>query len=383
MSRGIKKREIKNRISKVRKIMEKEGMNALIVIGRSFYDRVGNLAYLSNHIPAFPASTFSGTVKGLGHGVLLLPLDDEPVLLVDGPDYREDLVAIDDVRIGLDMPSALKEILEEKELTEATIGIVGSDIMPLTFYWDISSKMPKIQFENADDIVNSLRAVKSKEEIKLLKKAAEIADLGLKAALNEIKEGKKESEICATGIKASIEAGADFVRYLRVHSGKWSTMTSRWPQATKKKIKTGEIINLDLIGAYRGYQFDVNRSTILGKPSKKQYDLLEAGLKATRFAVKMAKPGIKVSEIVEKTLEFADEMGYKEYMSGFMGHGIGLETVEDPYILEGVSGELSENMVVNIEPGITVPEFAGVRIEQETIVKQNPEVIVGIDDKLW
>lgn len=190
-------------------------------------------------------------------------------------------------------------------------------------------------------------------------------------------------DVCAAGINASMIAGADFVRYLRVHSGEWSIMTSRWPQATEKKLEKGEIVNLDIIGAYKGYQFDVNRSTVLGKPNKKQEKLLEIGLDATRFAVNMAKPGIKIEEIVEKTLSLVDKKGYGKYVSSFMGHGIGLETVEDPYIVKGVDMELKENMVLNIEPGITITDFAGVRIEQEVIVKDEPEVITKTEDKLW
>ncbi|HEC92669.1 MAG TPA: hypothetical protein ENI51_06735, partial [Candidatus Atribacteria bacterium] len=80
MNKGIKKREVRDRIVKVKKIMEKKDIDAIIVIGRSFYDRTGNLAYLTNHIPSFPASTFSGNIKGLGHGVLFLPLNDDPAL---------------------------------------------------------------------------------------------------------------------------------------------------------------------------------------------------------------------------------------------------------------------------------------------------------------
>ncbi|HEC86751.1 MAG TPA: M24 family metallopeptidase [Thermoplasmatales archaeon] len=107
------------------------------------------------------------------------------------------------------------------------------------------------------------------------------------------------------------------------------------------------------------------------------------GLDATRFAVNMAKPGIKIEEIVEKTLSLVDKKGYGKYVSSFMGHGIGLETVEDPYIVRGVDMELKENMVLNIEPGITITDFAGVRIEQEVIVKDEPEVITKTEDKLW
>src|SRR5437867_10922523 len=89
--------EILERVAVVRAHACERGWRGVVAIGRSFYDRPGTLAYLSGHQPPFPASPASAGRRGLGHGVVVIPTEHEPVLLVDG-EYREDLVAIADVR---------------------------------------------------------------------------------------------------------------------------------------------------------------------------------------------------------------------------------------------------------------------------------------------
>jgi hypothetical protein len=78
------------------------------------------------------------------------------------------------------------------------------------------------------------------------------------------REGVTEREVCAAGTAACLRAGADFVRYFRVHSGPWSAAGSRWPQAMDRPIRAHEVVVLDAIGAVGGYGFDVNRTAVKG-----------------------------------------------------------------------------------------------------------------------
>lgn len=92
---GASKEEVGKRISDSRGLMRVQGLDVLIVIGRSFYDRMGSLTYLTNHFPPFPPGAFSETVRGMGHGVLVLPLDGEPLLFVDHRNYRREMVHVE------------------------------------------------------------------------------------------------------------------------------------------------------------------------------------------------------------------------------------------------------------------------------------------------
>ncbi|MEZ4529926.1 MAG: M24 family metallopeptidase [Thermomicrobiales bacterium] len=136
-----------------------------------------------------------------------------------------------------------------------------------------------------------------------------------------------EREVCAEAIAAAMRAGADFVRYFRVHSGPWSAFDS---------LATGhgpahrivEIVALDVIGAYQGYGFDVNRTTVCGDASAETRRLLETTLEATNAAVEQIRPGVAVSTVADAAVEVMQRGRYGDYFAGMMGHGIGLETVE-------------------------------------------------------
>lgn len=364
----IQRDEILGRVERVRLATQRRGFAGLLVVGRSFYDRVGHLAYLTNHFPPFPASPFVGESRGLGHGLFLLPAKGEPTLLVDGRAYRRDLVAIDDVRADNDLVGGLIELLRERNLANGRIGLVGEDIFPRAMDRPIHEALPELVLEPCDEIVAAERIRKSPAEIELLRHAAQIAGQGLEAALAAIEPGVDEHAICAAGTAVALAAGADFIRYLRVHSGPWAGMGSRWPQATDRCLVSGDMVTLDIIGAYQGYQFDVLRSTTVGKPGEEQRRVLEAGLRATDATVAAVRPGVRVAELVRVALTSLDASGYASFASGFIGHGIGLETVEDPYLQSGVDLALEEGMVICVEPSIRIPNWGGCSIEQELVV---------------
>ena len=144
------------------------------------------------------------------------------------------------------------------------------------------------------------------------------------------------------------------------------------------------MVGLDIIGAYMGYQFDVLRSTTLGKASDQQRKLLETSLQATERMIDMAKPGTRAEDLVEAARQLVTKAGFGEHLAGFMGHGIGLETVEDPYLIKGVTTQLREGMVLCLEPGIFIPGFGGSRIEQEIVIRRDKAELISLcKARLW
>ena len=381
---GTPQSEIPDRIERARKAMMERKLDLLLVIGRSFYDRMGDLTFLTNHFPPFPAGAFSKESRGAGHGVLLLPADGEPILLADRTGYRKDLVPIQDVRITSIIAPTVQEALAERGLAEARAGIVGEDIMPLALYRDLAAALPGVQWEPADEIVRGLRGIKTGAEIELLKEAARIADASLTAALAACSPGNTEADVCAAAIAEGMKQGADFVRYVRVHSGPWSTWGIRWPQATKRILEEGDVVRMDVIGAFEGYQYDVLRTTFIGEPSGEILKILELCVEATEVAVAACMPGVKSDDVYQASQAVFEREGYGAHSRVFMGHGIGLETVESPLIQKGVQDRLEEGMVLCIEPGISVPEVAGACIEEEMIVRADgPELLTHTPVRHW
>lgn len=382
----VEQSEIFDRQSEAAGLAANAGYDALFVIGRSFYDRPGDLAYLTNHFPPFPTTVFAEGNKGMGHAAFLLPIEGEPVLLTDARKHRPDLVAVNDVRATNDLGAGMVDLLREIALEFGHIGLVGDDILPAAIDRYIDEKLPDMWLEAEPGLVAGMRSIKSPAEQALLRRAALCADAALTIATEMIRSGGvTEREVCAEAIAAAMRAGADFVRYFRVHSGPWSAIGSRWPQAMNRAIQPGEVVALDAIGAYQGYHFDVNRTTVCGEPDDETRQLLETTLEATQAAVDAAVAGATVDHVARAAVKVMNASPFGDYFRGMLGHAIGLETVELPYLRTREQTVLEPGMVLCIEPGLFIPDVAGAAIEQEVIITESgpPEVITPTPMRLW
>jgi len=358
--------EIKGRQEVSRKIARDLGMDALIVIGGPFYDRPGNLAYLTGHYPPFPSVDFQNEYRGLGFGVFILPISGKTVLVADTEAYRKERIAVDEIRSTRNLPTTVRSVLADLKLNTSRLGFVGLQVAPWALVNEIMENRGTI--ESADSILRKLRRCKSPVEIALLRKAAEVAEIGIRAALSAIKPGITEAEVCAEGIKAGITAGADFIRYLRVLSGPFSGWPHRWPPATERVLQEGETVCMDYIGAVHGYQFDILRSSIVGEGDMETRRLIQLASEATEAAIKACKPNVSVREVVRTADAIIDQAGFLQYRAKFTGHGIGLDTVELPFLMADSEDVLQPGDVLCLEPGILIRDKKGARFEYEVVI---------------
>ncbi len=382
----ITRDEIVQRQDRARAAAEAAGYDCLLVIGRSFYDRPGDLAYLTNHFPPFPATVFTGESRGLGHGIFLLPVQGEPTLITDPRRHRTDLVPVDDVRVTTDLMRAAIDVLREKGLADGSIGVIGDDVLPAPMDRQLRSELAGATITADGALVANLRMIKSEAELEAMRRAAAVADKALQAAIASVRRaGTTERDACAAGTEAGIAAGADFVRYLRVHSGPWSASGSRWPQATDRVIERGDLIVLDAIGAVEGYQFDVNRSLSCGPTDAERLRLLETVLEAGEAAVAACVAGNRVADVYAAAKTVVARSPFANAFGGMIGHGIGLETVEAPLLTATDETVLQPNMVLCVEPGLFVPNWGGALIEHEVIIRSSgaPDVITQTPARLW
>lgn len=405
----ISPEEIRARQERARQAARERGLDGLVVIGRSFYDRVGDLAYLSGHFPPFPATAHTPGQVGWGHGLLVIPVEGPTTLVADPAGVRGDLAVADEVERGSDLAEQAAAALQRRRLATGRLGVVGDDVWSAALKAALAARLPALEMVPADDLARAMRSVKSPAEQALLRHAAALADRGLRAALEAMRAGAAERDVCAAGTAAALAAGADFVRYLRVHSGPWSALGSRWPQATDRRLGAGELVTLDIIGAYGGYQFDVLRTALVGpegvpvgggwaspqhggsrlsqRETEEVDDLLrvaEAVREATVRAVQAARPGVSCAEVARTALACLDERGFGRFARAFCGHGIGLETVEEPLIVPDNPTLLQPGMVLCIEPGAYLPGRGGASIEQEVIITERGcEVITFTPTRLW
>lgn len=381
-------KEHKKRMQQCINIASERGFEALVIINKG-PERVGDLIYLVNHAPLLPGHPRRYGFRGRGYSALVIPLDKAPVLAVTTPFYEKDII-IDDIRFDNNLIYCLGKILAEKDLLKADIGLVGTDILPATLYWDMIKEMPSIKFYPADDIVMNLRAQKSDYEINVLKEGAAIADMAAKAVKEYISPGKRELDVANFIIDVLRSNGVE-QPFATCQSGERSKEPYDHIPASEKIIENGDMVHFEINGKYKNYLIDICRSTVVGDITKEKQFILELTLKMLEESIKATKPGIMAENLEEITGNIALQHGLGANHTAayggpgtYLGHAIGLGVDEPPVLAKGDKTILKPRMVLTIEPGIYRTEWGGCRIEDEVLVTEDGcEVLNKFDRRFW
>jgi Xaa-Pro aminopeptidase/Xaa-Pro dipeptidase len=219
-------------------------------------------------------------------------------------------------------------------------------------------------------MIENIRMIKDEHELSFVKSAAEIADNAFQHMLDYIKSGMTEREI---GLELEFymkKLGASDLSFPSiVASGQRSSLPHG--QATDKVLKKGEFLTLDFGCVYNEYCSDMTRTVVIGKPSDKMVEVYNTVLSAQKKAIGAYKPGALASDVDSIARDYITKKGYGKYFGHSLGHGVGREIHESPAISHKNNTRLEENMVVTDEPGIYIPGFGGVRIEDLLVVSKN------------
>jgi Xaa-Pro aminopeptidase len=355
--------EIQGRQERLRRALAEADLPGALAVGRGFFDRPGSMAYLTGHIPPFITAPFAGEGAGVGLGVAILPVDGEPVVIDTYPS-RPDRTPVRDLRASTRVLADTLAALREKGLGSGPLAVVDGDLLP----WAFARALGPERLVPFDAPVARMRAVKSPAEVEAIRAAARVADAGLRAVREALRPGATERAICAAGQAAALAAGADFVRYLRVHSGPWAFGGARWPQAMDRVLQPGDYVSVDIIGAADGYGFDVLRCFVAGEPSAAQRRLTEAAGEVTAAVAAACRPGATVADLRAAARARAEALGYGDALGDFLGHGIGMETMEWPLLAPG--DVLEPGMVLCVEPRLKVAGVGNACVEEEVAVTE-------------
>ena len=139
-------------------------------------------------------------------------------------------------------------------------------------------------------------------------------------------------------------------------------------KASDKIIRKGEIVMIDWGVVYRGYNADLTRTVIIGPPTHRQKRVLGIIQKAQATAIQKVKAGVKCKLVDQAARKVVEKSGYKKYFGHGLGHGIGLKVHEYPKISVDSQDVLKAGMVITLEPGVYIPGWGGVRIEDMILV---------------
>ena len=219
-------------------------------------------------------------------------------------------------------------------------------------------------------VVESLRAVKDEGERDAIRKAAAIADRAFERILEELRPGRTEREIALRLEFMMREMGADGASFdIIVASGPRSALPHG--VASDRVLEKGDLVTLDFGASYRGYCSDITRTVVLGEPNDAQRRIYETVREAQQAAVDAIRPGMTGKEADRVARDRIKASGYEKYFGHGTGHGLGMEVHEAPRLSPRGEEILEPGMVVTVEPGIYLPEFGGVRIEDDVIVTED------------
>jgi Xaa-Pro dipeptidase len=222
---------------------------------------------------------------------------------------------------------------------------------------------------STEEKLRELRMIKTEDELVKLREACRLADVAVEIGVNEIAEGKTEMEILATIEYELKKMGYDMSFSTMVLTGKNAASPHGTPGLTK--VQRGDLVLFDLGVVFEGYCSDITRTVAYGDVNEQQADIYETVRKAQEAAVRASRPGISCAELDLAARSIIQDKGYGNYFPHRLGHGLGISIHEYPSVTETNSLLLRPGMVYTIEPGIYVPNVAGVRIEDDIYITEN------------
>ncbi|MBC7320800.1 aminopeptidase P family protein [bacterium] len=300
-----------------------------------------------------------------GEGSILLVTEDKVLLYVNEmylEQAQKDCSDVEIIPVKKDWEGILVRTLKREKVKKLAF---ESDIAFST-YRRLSSLTNGIELIPVENFLDSIRAIKDEEEINLIKKSAEIADLAFMHLKSFIKPGVKEQDLVAEFSYFVRKKGATVSFEPIILYGEASSLPHGIPGS--REIKSDGILLIDYGAKYNGYCSDATRTFFLGKPSKEYSKIYNIVLRALETAKSIIKPGVPVSEVDRTAREIITKEGFGDNFIHSTGHGVGLEIHEYPRLAEGDGALIEKGMVLTVEPGIYIKGFGGVRIEDLVVV---------------
>jgi Xaa-Pro aminopeptidase len=340
--------EVDDRIAKLQGQFREKNIDCFLVTSKE------NIFYLTN---------FTGD-----SGILFIA--PRKALLITDFRFRGEIVSnVKFADVCLTKKSYIEELLSHRiAKRKSRIGFEAEDIS-YSLYWGLRKKLDWLKFKSFDSFVEDLRLTKTSEEITKIRKACSILDKSFEEAVTYIKEGITETDIAIELEYRIKKAGGEKLAFETIVASGYRSSIPHGV-ATNKKIKKGEFITIDFGTTYQWYNSDITRTAFLGIPTKKDKNIYETVYNAQKLAIESVKENVKTRDLDKVARDFISKSGFGEYFSHSLGHGVGLGIHEKPNISKKDNNYLKRGMVFTIEPGIYIPGYQGVRIE-DTIALEN------------
>jgi Xaa-Pro aminopeptidase len=372
---AIPDQEYRDRMRKLQRNIRAAGLDAALV--HSNEADAANVRYLSDYWPTFESAGV--LVPAAGTPVLIIGPESEAYAQMRSKiphiemmvEYRE---SADPEYPGIPVAhfrDVVKRAMPGKKLRK--LGLVGYSIMPLPVYMSLQAELPGVQLVKADDVLVTLRIIKSANELALMRKAFRISEKAIDAILGEIRPGMSELQVIGIAQRELYRHGAEYEGHaLYCFCGPATKHAISRP--THNKIKRGQVIQLNIGARVGGYSSSVGLPFSIGRLPAAKKRLLEFGLEAHFKTMELMKAGKPASQVVAEYEDFVQRRGFKQNMLYGPCHGIGMMEVERPWMESTSSYRLKENMTFQVDTFFHGADFGlrwenGVRVTKAGVEK--------------
>jgi Xaa-Pro dipeptidase len=296
---------------------------------------------------------------------LILPVDGPAVLITpnfEAENHRRDVAVNDIVTWNEDedpMALAVRALGRAK-----TVGIEGSTAYHTVA--QLSAAASSVQMQDATELFDSFRMVKSAEEKALIREAARRTILAIEATQRRLARGMTESQL-STILEQEFHkvgvSGGGLVQF---------GPSAAFPHGAPgdRKLERGDVVLIDAGCRVRGYTSDVTRTVSFGSPKPEVRTVYDAVDRAQRAGIDALRAGASGEEVDRAARRVIEEAGYGSAFTHRLGHGLGMDGHEPPYLVRGNTAPLVAGNTVTVEPGIYLPGKFGVRIEDDYAVSE-------------
>ena len=350
--------EFEKRQARARNFMLKNNLDMILLTGGTSMKYFTNLSWRRSE------RTFAW----------LLPVDGEPIWVC--PAFERDRAEErtehnSDIRTWQEDESPFKLITDFFKKNKSGNGTFGIEETVRYFVTEGISKAAKsVKIVSANPVINGCRGIKTAKEIALLRYINKVTLEVIRFSFKEMKEGMTQGEL----------SGVISAEYAKRGLRGWALVlfgpNAAFPHGTKNPelLSPGQLVLMDTGTSFHGYQSDMTRTTIFGEPTKRQLEVWSIVKEAQSMALEKAKPGIKAGDVDKVARSVIEKAGFGKGYSAFthrLGHGIGMDGHEFPYLVKGNKLKLQAGMTFSNEPGIYIRGELGVRLEDIMVITKN------------
>ncbi|NTG45297.1 M24 family metallopeptidase [Rhizobium rhizogenes] len=261
--------------------------------------------------------------------------------------------------------NALIVEIETLGMTRSRIGLDESGLLP-GYLDQIRAQLPHVDWVPAAEMLRSVRAVKTVDEIANLRRVAEIAESAVNSALEHARAGISEIEMARMFHSSTVLDDATPVLGC-IGFGERSALMNVQP--SERKLRAGDVIRFDVGGRYKHYRADIARIATCGEPDKTVSDQYRALLAGVEHAASVVKPGMPASQVFQDVMSVVRLAGLPHYKRNHVGHGIGMDGYDLPILSAASTDIIEEGMVLCIETPYYEIGRWGLQVEDMFVVR--------------